>query len=1346
MENSMKKQIMTAVLAAAAALAFAAEKTELPQQWQFQPATDSKTPPQESAWSLPSAGYKQARLPKKQQWNRKINTADNIWMRQEFNIPEQKKNDRYVLDFERINGNAVVFLNGKKAGERLGPYGKLEISKFIKPGKNELLIFNTRNYTDVSRTFEKDPLRYTARGPGALYGELPVKQWALGIDHVNLIRVPVPAAVTDAWAETSWRKKELTVNLEFDAVKTVPGASVVCDILDEQGKKVLSLEKKNLNLKKGVEEISIQTKWTNPILWELDRGYLYTADIRLKDAAGKVIDSQKFKFGFREIRVEGRNLILNGHKSRWRTEWSQFGLNENSVTLFKLLGRNMIYYQSNPTGWWRNWAGEVFHFDRKQLELMDKEGIAVLLPVPSCNFMREKFFSDPAVRKQYEKETELFIKRYRNHPSIIAWCTSMNSFNPRSGIHPDTFGKRENYTHIQAKVLDESFKIVKSVDKTRLAYGHAEGNLGDIASGNTYPNFAPLQEVEDWPEYWAKHGDMPWWACEYAAVYDGSYFKGKQFLLTEYAAINLGNEAYRMETEKQLERTRDLGLENKGHGGGMAAVSNDTPLYWLVQESYINATDRAWRTWGIAGWHYFNFSVGYGEPPELKGKRRPFGRYSVMKTPVKERPAWANRLFDLHSKYMQPLLMYIAGAPVHTDKTHSFYAGETVKKQIAAVWDGPGALPVNVSWNLADKAGKTVASGKGKMELNAGDIRFFPIEFKAPSVKSVTEYTLNMSVTGYRGKTLADQFGIEIYPKKSIDAESSVYVFDPAGKSLPWIRSVMPSASAFRNGTKLKAGDVLVMGRESVKPEMKLPFTPQDVKNGLKVILLEQRPEVWEAMGFRTMDTAPRIVFYGSNPGVLKNGLPEKGLRSWSGSPDLLPEFKHARAYDVTVAPKSSNRNVVASTVIETPEAAGFEPLLATEFDMAYTPLLRLNYGKGMFLFSTLDFTGREGKDPAAMTLGMNLLKYAEQAKNPEKEVLVVYGSEKDRNAQASKILNAGGTVIHVGLDAKQLAEKGIVSETKEIRRVTFPESGVFAKIFPYNLLRWRDLLTVNAIKSSSPEGEIGGDGIFLLRKNGKGRELFIQVSPAMLENRYKDPAKQEAVQLSVIRLKQLVNRAATYFGEKASDELASRVTKVKKGATFQNLDSWFVFGPFYAGKKTKPAEALAKAWPGEKQALSGDMNPNLTYKTDDGRVLDFRKTVSANPDGFNDMGRVLESNRSDAVGYAIKTVRSDTARKAMMRLGVDYFFRVYVNGRLVFERTENHGAPKPNIFKLRFDLKKGENTIVMKVYTGSKGFGFWSNLSEPGVDFSKLDSGRDKELIYDPGIKIRNPYEFYYW
>ena len=299
----MKKQIFTAALAAFAALAPAAEKTELPQRWQYQPATDSKTLPEKTKWSLPAGGYKQVKLPKKQQWKQKIAAADNIWMRQEFTLPEQQKNDRFVLDFERINGNAIVFVNGKKVGERLGPYGTLEITKFVKPGRNELLLFNTRNYTDVSRTFETDPLRYTARGPGALYGELPVKQWALGIDHVNLIRLPVPAAVSDAWAETSWTNRELTLHLELDTAKALSGATVVCDILDAQGRKVLSLEQKNLNLKQGIETISLRKKWENPILWELDRGYLYTADIKLKNASGKLLDTQKFRFGFREIRV-----------------------------------------------------------------------------------------------------------------------------------------------------------------------------------------------------------------------------------------------------------------------------------------------------------------------------------------------------------------------------------------------------------------------------------------------------------------------------------------------------------------------------------------------------------------------------------------------------------------------------------------------------------------------------------------------------------------------------------------------------------------------------------------------------------------------------------------------------------------------------------------------------------------------------------------------------------------------------------------------------------------------------------------------------------------------------------
>ena len=109
-------------------------------------------------------------------------------MTQVFEIPAGKSESRYLLDFERINGNLIVFLNGKRVGERPGPYGRLEITGFLRPGKNVLTLFNTRNYTGTSRTFRTDPLRWAARGPKAPGGPVPTGECKLGVEHVFLER------------------------------------------------------------------------------------------------------------------------------------------------------------------------------------------------------------------------------------------------------------------------------------------------------------------------------------------------------------------------------------------------------------------------------------------------------------------------------------------------------------------------------------------------------------------------------------------------------------------------------------------------------------------------------------------------------------------------------------------------------------------------------------------------------------------------------------------------------------------------------------------------------------------------------------------------------------------------------------------------------------------------------------------------------------------------------------------------------------------------------------------------------------------------------------------------------
>lgn len=1297
--------------------ATAAERLELKPEFQAQPAVSAKEMPKETGWSTDFVStVRSATPPKGAAWTKaEAQKANSQFLRRKLEIPAAWKTGRISLDFERINGNAILFIDGKRIGERPGPYGEIDLTGFVQPGKtHELLIFNTRDYTDVARTFETDLLRYTARGPESTYGPVPMNQWAMGVNApFYLVHRPAPAALTSAWTETSYRNRSITLHVETDTEKEQKDAVVSAEILDADGKTVLTL-RDTVTLTPGVREVTLFSKWENPQLWELDRGYLHTAKITLSDAAGKVIDTHAFPFGFREVWTEGRNLMLNGHVARFRVEWSNFGLNENSVSLFKLLGRNMIYYQSNPSGWWRNNTSmEVFNFPQEEIDLCDREGIAVLLPVPTVNFMREKFLANPELRKQYREEAETFMRRYRNHPSILAWCLSMNSFNPKDAVHPSTMGRRKDYKHVQADVLESAAELVKTIDPTRLAYSHADGNLTDLATSNLYPNFAPLQEAEDWPELWAKEGDMPFWACEFAAVYDGSYYKGKSFYLTEYAAIMLGPEAYRLETDKQLEDTLKTGLENRGHGQNMRQVALETPLYYEVQKRYVEAMDRAWRTWGVLGWHYFNFHLGYGDPPETKGYK-PFSRYSVMTRPVTERPGWATPQFDYYAKNMQQLLVYLGGSPDFSDKTHTFRAGEEVKKQLVAVWDGPGDVTLKSSWQLLDRTGGEVLGGKFEnLRLKPGDIRFLPLSFQAPQEKEPADYTLKLTVDGWH-KTVTDEFALRVYPEQAPLALKNVRLYDPRNLS-GWVKELIPAATNFRAGDKPGTGDILVFGREALNVGDKLPFTAEDVRNGLRVIFLEQKPEIWEAMGFRNYEPSARQIF------PLSRNFDAGELSYWRGKSTLLPEFTPPRAYDLPVAPKTSNRNTVATSVMEIPQAVGFLPLLAGEFDMNYSPLLVFNAEKGAIVYSSLDFTGRVGVDPAATRTAAQLFRTMD-----------------DFVAEAMP-----DVTVHVNLPPEELAKRQIKTEPAKTRRLT-PPGNDYKNLLPPNLLRFRDEITYNKIVSGRDGDIIECDGAFLFRREGENVQFFCQLAPELLENRYaSEPDKAEGVALSVLRLKQLVARLKSLSGNNTDPAVFDRLLKVRKGAAFQDLDNWTVFGPFDP-KTTDAAKALATEFPGEKAAVAGDLNPNITYQHG-GRTFDFRTTATAEAEHFVNLGRAVGNTSGNIIAYAVRDVNSPAERKATLRFGLDYFGRVYVNGKLVFEQSTNHSAPKPNQFRIRIPLKAGENVITFKVLSGSKGFGFWANLSEEEAEGQEQE-GAAGELLYDPNIKTRNPYEYHYW
>ena len=1369
--------------------------------WQIQPASSSSETPAEDRWGatksatgdwrrrgglINSTGTSWERTPP--------HRVNSLWYQQSASIPADWRAKTVMLSFECIEGDAIVFLNGKRIGEVLQPGGEIEVTESANCGEeNQLRIFLTRDYTDMSRGFEEDPLRFLGRT--SRFGAIPVHSRPLGLTGaVSLKSYPKLSYISDVFAIPSWREKKISFQLETKAKQAMKDIVYRATILDAEGKKALSFESKPVKVDAGVSTTTIESPWRNPQTWELDRGYLYTAQIEIVQD-GKVIDRHPpVTFGFREVWTEGNKLLLNGHPIRLRLSLN-CGISADSLPFFRMLGFNATYQQNHPSAWWRNWGSSVVRLNRETLEACDRNGFAFSAPGPNIYHIREKLIDAPEVAAAYEREMAWHIRQYRNHPSILFWTVGMNAYNPRGAIAPQGMGRRapESSSATMPKVIEKACAIGREIDPTRLYYSHADGNHGDISSANMYLNFAPLQEREEWPMQWAESGDMPYMAVEFGPPYGANFWKGKRAFITEYTAMLLGEKAYLAETEAALAKTLEYSVANKGHGALKNAVKDMYPAYWDFLRLVVRNTNRAYRTWGFnGGWAYWDFGP-FGNPPgfDPKNNSHRFGRYRLITEAPTDTPAWVSQGFEIYQQANQPLLAYIAGAPRHTDKTHSYYSGEKIDKNIALVWDGPGSREVTGNWVLReDKPGsKTIRKESIRAKLRAGDITFTPVTFKAAQVSRRTTYVLELFLSKDATETLIDSFPFAVFPElepvKQVSGKVALY--DPAGKSADWLTSLGLKFSNWEPGDSPEGIEFLILGRESLKPGGNMPFADAHIAAGLKVLVLEQLPIVWKGLGLRTQPIMPRRGFKGVGDHPLFAGLDPDDLVNWRGSPDLLPAGKNQPA-DTRHAPKWSNTHAISSVLLQCPRNAGFTPLVRTSFDLDYSPLLQWTYGKGGIWFCSLDLTGRVGRnaqgsnemtDPAASLLARNLFDHIQHYRTPAPDVpklyvdggvetvtllnrlgvatdasrptadtadLIVVGPDGKLTAEALETLaQAGAMVLVLPQKVEAYPAHGLATANDVKYRATPVSHPLFAGIGP-NLLRWRAPLEIPVIENAPQGTDILGDGLFALRECGKGKILFVQVLPSMLLEKYAgDNMRAQAVQTGVWRLEQLLAQLLTNLGAPVDREQARRLAFLDLGPQYQVIRHWNMLGPFFVDEEDGE-KMLAETFPGEETAIAGDFNPNNTFRRKDGRMLDWRTTAQADEKGFINLGAALKRDTL-AVAYGIAVVTSETEREAVLRLGADWRMMAWVNGEPVFKTL--HGHNKAGAYKVKVKLKKGENLVSVKVASGSKGFGFWADLATEAGDGAIAISEDLKDVSFYGNGKLADefdPFEYHYW
>lgn len=143
----------------------------------------------------------------------------------------------------------------------------------------------------------------------------------------------------------------------------------------------------------------------------------------------------------------------------------------------------------------------------------------------------------------------------------------------------------------------------------------------------------------------------------------------------------------------------------------------------------------------------------------------------------------------------------------------------------------------------------------------------------------------------------------------------------------------------------------------------------------------------------------------------------------------------------------------------------------------------------------------------------------------------------------------------------------------------------------------------------------------------------------------------------------------------------------------FGFLPQWSIVGPF----DNKDGKGFAVAY-GPELDVNASKAPDLQaeYDGQTGKVR-WQPIVTTDDYGVVDIAKQIE-NYKGSLMYAITTWTSDREQQAEIRLGTPNSWKLWVNGKLVFEREEYHRSSELDQYRVPVTLKAGSNTLLLKI------------------------------------------------
>ncbi|KAH7389259.1 glycoside hydrolase superfamily [Cadophora sp. MPI-SDFR-AT-0126] len=338
------------------------------------------------------------------------------WYRRKLAIASDDQGKSIFLDIDGAMSYAAVWLNGKLVGG--WPFGyasfRLDLTPYLTAGEENVLAIRLENAVDSSRWY-----------PGAgIYRNV----WLVKVDPVHVGQFGTYITTPSVNAEVAVvnlavdienkgsKSREVGVVTEIRELDTATeqaGASVVA-VFERIAATVAAGTRQTV---KGSVTIQSPRLWGPP---PAQQPYMYVA-VTTVSADGATIDTYETPFGIRAVTYDKDNgVLVNGQAIRIQGTCNHHDLGsigaafntraaERQLQSLQEMGANALRTSHNPP------APEF-------LELADRLGFLVMAEIFDC-WLQPKTTNDFHLIFQdwHEPDLRAFLRRDRNHPSIISW-------------------------------------------------------------------------------------------------------------------------------------------------------------------------------------------------------------------------------------------------------------------------------------------------------------------------------------------------------------------------------------------------------------------------------------------------------------------------------------------------------------------------------------------------------------------------------------------------------------------------------------------------------------------------------------------------------------------------------------------------------------------------------------------------------------------------------------------------------------------------------------------------------------------------------------------------------------